>query len=611
MAVIALCAAALAPWPVPAATAGSGSLGKLEKEFKGAIDKVTPATVVCVPDGATAVPPGSSGVIVSRKGLVLSDGDVGMATRKKGEGQERFRTDDVEIRVPDLKKGTYTSYKAKVIRRDRKLDATLLRIEDPPPLGFSNHLLPGSSAELKVGSFTFAMGNAFGLSAEGSPTLTAGVISSLTRLEGGTGYEFLYTSAAVNPGMNGGPLVDVNGRLVGTISTWGRAGDPKEPYQFLGKVIPIDRIRAAFKDLEEYEELFPDKAPPERRSPESDALERVFQFTARQGYAAVVSLDVKRKTPVSGLVPARGGTATLARYQGPVSGVLVSSDGLVITSLYNLTNIVELGFRRWSGRMPPEARVSTGLAAIESVQVHFSDGAGYPAKLVSYHEGLGLALLRADLSGAEGSTAAGRKPLATAPPDALRAGMFALALGNPFGATPNPDPLLTVGILSKKHADDDANPWRGHWQTDAGGTDANCGGAVVDVEGRLLGMMSLWAANYHGRNSGIAFILPWSRIAEALPAMKGGKSFRRPLMGITWDPDSDEPKLGKVTEGSAAAKAGLLTGDVLLKLGDDEVASVEDCTRILQDHWAGDRLKISARRGDKAYEFDLVLGARE
>ena len=57
-----------------------GSLTELENEFERVIQRVTPATVVCLPYGIEAkkVPTGVSGVIVSRKGLVLSDGDVGV-----------------------------------------------------------------------------------------------------------------------------------------------------------------------------------------------------------------------------------------------------------------------------------------------------------------------------------------------------------------------------------------------------------------------------------------------------------------------------------------------------------------------------------------------------
>ena len=77
--------------------------------------------------------------------------------------------------------------------------------------------------------------------------------------------------------------------------------------------------------------------------------------------------------------------------------------------------------------------------------------------------------------------------------------------GDPSGSKSLIDPLLTMGILSKVHADTAAAPWRGMWQTDAGAIDGNVGGAAVDLEGRLLGMLTFWDPARHGRNSGIAF----------------------------------------------------------------------------------------------------------
>ena len=110
--------------------AAAGPLDMLEGDFEKAISRITPATVECKPYG---IPPeqvlgGSSGVIVSRKGYIFSDGDVGSYRKgKQGEKPEVAWSDDVEVRVPDLKGKGFRAYRATVIHRNRKVDTSLLR----------------------------------------------------------------------------------------------------------------------------------------------------------------------------------------------------------------------------------------------------------------------------------------------------------------------------------------------------------------------------------------------------------------------------------------------------------------------------------------------------
>lgn len=286
--------------PAPEAVA-KGSARKLQSEFREAIDQSVPAAVTCV---AAGVPPeqtglGSSGVIVTQTGYVLSDGDVGAVTKREGNAVRTTFQDAVEVRLPDLEQGGFRSYRATIVRRMRSVDSTLLKIDEPPTGGFDCYLVPGTASHIQVGDYTFVTGNAFGASREAPPATTAGVVASLTRLpqdDGGGAFEHLYTSAAVNPGVNGGPVVDVQGIFIGTVSTF-MTPTPGQPFQFLGKVVPIDRLRAAFSDLEEAKEVFGQPAPRPAKAPEAAALETVYRHAAHRAYPAVVSLEVARSTP--------------------------------------------------------------------------------------------------------------------------------------------------------------------------------------------------------------------------------------------------------------------------------------------------------------------------
>lgn len=584
------------------APAGNGELSRLENEFKDAIEKVSGATVGCVNKQSV-----SSGVIVSRSGLVLSDGDAGIEM-----GRPPRWLDSVEVRVPDAKSGTFRAYTAKLVLRRRDTDSSLWQIEDGPATGFSTYLEPASSDELRVGAFTFVMGNAFS-TGEGSPSLTAGVLSHLELLpdgDPGGRLEYFYTSAAVNPGVNGGPVVDSAGRLIGTVSTWATAANPQDPCQFLGRVIPIDRLRPLYADLPAAKNLFPRREPRGTRSQESQALETVLHLTGQASRGALVSLDVRRTNAVSASVPGPRGPVEVRRYQGPVCGTLVSEDGLIVTSLYNLTNITELMYSQWT-RNPASVRLVHGLSEIESVRACFADGRDYAAELISHHEGLGIALLKADLSEAAGATGVARKPLPEAPPEAFVQGAFTLGLGNPFGKRGCDDPLLTFGILSKLHGDVD-DPWRETWQTDAGVTDGNCGGAAVDIEGRLLGILTMWTATGHGRNSGVGFIVPWPAVKAVLPRMAKGESFRIGALGITWDgvPGS-APEFTSVRPDSAADKAGFAKGDVITRIDDQDVSDIGACISILRRRYAGETVHITVRRGEQALAADVLLQDRD
>src|SRR6516162_7072987 len=110
----------------------------------------------------------------------------------------------------------------------------------PPPIAI------GSSADLKVGQFAYAIGNPFGL----DQSLTTGVISALKRrLPTSAGHEIsdvIQTDAAVNPGNSGGPLLDSNGRVVGVNTA---IISPSGSNAGIGFAIPIDIVNRVVPQL--------------------------------------------------------------------------------------------------------------------------------------------------------------------------------------------------------------------------------------------------------------------------------------------------------------------------------------------------------------------------
>jgi len=587
-----------------AGVAGTTELEQIQKEFKAANENGVPATVSVVAVGSEGF--ASSGVMVSASGLVLSDYDAGFVV--KNNQSPPAPTQSVKVRVPDMKTGAFVEYDGVILRSLKDVDSTLIKITKPPSSGFK-YLVPATADDLRVGSFTFVAGNSFGMGSESLPAMTAGVLAAATyrpRGDGSAGrFQSLYPSAAVTPGVAGGPLLDVAGRLVGVIGGY-EPVTPDNPYQFLGRATPIDRLRAAYASFPEARDAFDEKAPKPfaSRIAESAALELVIAKAAADSYPSVASLVVERSAPLNTLTFTSKGPVPLPRYVGPCSASVVADGGWLLTSLYNLTNTGGMLSVSYMAALPPAARVSAGLAAITKITAHFSDGASAEAKLVATHEGLGVALLKVDLPG--------RRPFAPAADSAYAPGRFLVPVANPFGANTQPDPLINFGIVSKRHPDDAAAPWRGEIQTDAGGTDGNCGAAVVDIEGKFVGVMTLWNPIDHGRNSGVAFVVPWDRIEPVLAAMKEGRSFRLPRLGVTWGPGFEEKLVvTEVAKDGPAEKAGMKSGDVVVKIGASDVKSMSDCMKAVGGHFAGERLAFVVTRDGRSVTLDVELGARD
>jgi len=132
-----------------------------------------------------------SGFIIDKKGMVVTNNHVIQGA------------DDIIVSVNG------TEYKAKVVGKDPYMDLAVLKIESKDkftPVTF------GDSDKARVGDWVIAIGNPFGFGG----TVTSGIISSRNRDIGLTRYDnFIQTDASINQGNSGGPLFDLNGKVIG------------------------------------------------------------------------------------------------------------------------------------------------------------------------------------------------------------------------------------------------------------------------------------------------------------------------------------------------------------------------------------------------------------
>lgn len=164
-----------------------------------------------------------SGVVIDKKGFILTNNHVIEKANKL-----KVTTTDGNV------------YEGSVVGTDKQTDLAIIKIDSKDALSSAEL---GDSDQLKIGQIVIAIGNPFGL--DGGPSVTAGIISSLTRrlqFENGV-MELIQTDAAINPGNSGGPLINTKGEVIG-INT------AKMPYaQGIGFAVPINVAKTIIRDL--------------------------------------------------------------------------------------------------------------------------------------------------------------------------------------------------------------------------------------------------------------------------------------------------------------------------------------------------------------------------
>jgi S1-C subfamily serine protease len=205
----------------------------------------------------------------------------------------------------------------------------------------------------------------------------------------------------------------------------------------------------------------------------------------------------------------------------------------------------------------------------------------------------------------------------------LLVGQKVFAIGNPFGL----DQTLTTGVISALGREITAQTGRtisGVIQTDAAINPGNSGGPLLDSAGRLIGMNTL-ILSPSGASAGIGFAVPVDTINRVVTQILRHGRVIRPGLGVQIAEDAASRRLGldgvlvfSVAEGSAAAEAGLrgttrdrrgrlVLGDVIVKVGNDDVTTTDDLANALERHEVGDRVEVTVERDNGRMTVPVVL----
>jgi len=280
------------------------------------------------------------------------------------------------------------------------------------------------------------------------------------------------------------------------------------------------------------------------------------------------------------------------RPRGIGSGVVVSKDGYILTN----NHVIE---------------------GADEILIDFADkdNKEYPATIVGTDPRTDLAVLKLDMDEELPAATLGNS-------DQLEVGDIVLAIGNPFGL----GQTVTMGIISatgRKQVIPQRNGvlYQDFIQTDASINQGNSGGALVDAEGRLIGINTAIFSRT-GENLGIGFAVPIKMARNVMEQLIESGKVSRGYIGVNIDEvskdlaesfglDSDRGALiTKIEEGSPADKAGLQHGDIILKIGDTEILTVSDLLLSVSQETPGSAVDVVISRNGEEQTVSVNLTER-
>jgi Do/DeqQ family serine protease len=293
--------------------------------------------------------------------------------------------------------------------------------------------------------------------------------------------------------------------------------------------------------------------------------------------------------------PGAGGREFKQYGSGSGSGVIVSSEGYIVTNNHVIENASE-------------------------IEVILNDNSKYSAKVIGTDPSTDIAILKIEGSGFQ--------PIPLGNSDDLKVGEWVLAVGNPFNLTST----VTAGIVSAKarninllsdRSKQDVLPIESFIQTDAAVNPGNSGGALVNTKGELVGINTA-IASQTGSYSGYSFAVPVNLVEKVMRDLIDYGIVQRGYLGVQINDITQEIKtknnlpstkgvfVAKVIEDGSADKAGLKDGDVILKIGTKEVNSVASLQEEIGKRRPGDKISVTVRTKNGEEEIkELILRNKE
>jgi serine protease Do len=280
--------------------------------------------------------------------------------------------------------------------------------------------------------------------------------------------------------------------------------------------------------------------------------------------------------------------------QGAGTGVIVSSDGLILTNKH----------------------VVQGAS---TVTVTNTDGKQFEGKILALDAANDIAFIKVEATGLPAADLGDS--------DKVEVGQRAIAIGNALGEYSN---TVTTGVISGKQRPVQASDGQGNtetltnlFQTDAAINPGNSGGPLLNIEGQVIGINTAVASGNNAQN--IGFAIPINQVKSALESVKTRGIIVRPYIGVRYVMLTDsfaernnlpvkqgallrgDDQTIAVISGSPAAKAGLREGDIITKINDKEITRDNPLQSVVVGFSPGDTVKVTYWRDGKEQTVDVKL----
>jgi serine protease Do len=258
------------------------------------------------------------------------------------------------------------------------------------------------------------------------------------------------------------------------------------------------------------------------------------------------------------------------------TGVIVSENGYIVSSAFNF------------------------VSKPSTILIHVEGEKPFAARLVATDHLRMLTLLKIEASGLT--------PLRVAHGKKVEVGQWAIAVGRTYDS---PEPSVSIGIVSAVN-----RVWGKAIQTDAKVSPVNYGGPLIDVAGDALGVIVPLSpsakeetAGVEWYDSGIGFAIPMDDVLASAERLKKGKDLFPGILGVTMKEGGidDPPVIDHVRYDSPAEHAGVKAGDVLTEIDGHPISRHDAIKQVLGRKYAGDKVKVVVRRGEKNIETETTL----
>ena len=314
-------------------------------------------------------------------------------------------------------------------------------------------------------------------------------------------------------------------------------------------------------------------------------------YAANKILPSIVGIKVEYN--VNSLISMFGRQSQTSTATASGSGIIISDDGYILTN----NHIVSTSSSESFYEVSEATKVTVTL---------FNDDTEYEAKIIGKDEQTDLAVIKIEKTGLSKAEFADS--------DNIKVGEFAMAVGNPLDMQSS----ITCGVISavnREITDSDGKKFT-LIQTDAAINSGNSGGALVNSEGKVIGINTLKL--YGTGIEGMGFAIPINSTTDITSQLIQYSKVKRPYIGISgMDLSEQIAKANKLVVGiyiksiddfSAAEKAGLKPGDVIIEADGQKISTMDELNKIKNTHKIGEEMTVKINRNGQEKELTITLG---